>query len=526
MNTTAEHSEIKDRNQEYQAHGGRRSRRRRGSRRGARGVLAWAKALDGLLSAVEETAWSVRGVADAVTSACTKLEAESEGVADIPARLAQTALALVAIAADYRLFGVRSAFLSQERAAELLEEIHARSARRFVEVSLEHGGAFLKVGQLLSGRADVMPEAWISALEPLQDSAMPLAEGLAESIVERELGRPLATVFASFDGAPLAAASIGQVHRARLLDGTEVAVKVQRPGIAERIRVDLLLLDTFVRSMASSLGDVDYQTILTEVKTMVLAEVDYEREARITKSVFDSLAHHEGIAAPEPILDLCSARVLVTRFVKGRKITTVLNELAERRDAIEPRDNLAHARLSEIMGQLLEAYLRQVLTGGAFQADPHPGNLMVGDDGTVIVLDFGSATILDDETRRRYLALLGAVLAGNTERATELFGVLGFQTRSGRPDTLHLFADALLGELRQAVGGKVHWPTREEFALKVGGLIRATASDPVVRLPSEFVSIARVFGTLAGLFSNYEPDIDFSRFILPTVGSAFFSALL
>jgi ubiquinone biosynthesis protein len=471
----------------------------------------------------------VRDVAETVAGSCSQFEAQfdvhRETVSDIPMRLGQTALALAAIAADYRLFGIRSAFLTRDGAADLLDAIHERSARRFVEVSLEHGGAFLKVGQLLSARADVMPEAWIRALEPLQDSATPIPGELAEKIVERELKRPLTDVFASFDATPLAAASIGQVHRARLLDGTEVAVKVQRPGIGDRIRVDLLLLDTFVKSMASSLGDVDYQTVLTEIRTMVLAELDYVREARITKSVFDSLAHHEGIAAPEPVLELCSARVLVTRFVKGRKITTVLDELAARRDAIEPRDDLAHVRLSEIMGQLLEAYLRQVLTGGVFQADPHPGNLMVRDDGAVVVLDFGSATILDDVTRQRYLALLGAALAGNTERVAELFGVLGFQTRSGRPDTLHLFTNALLGELRQAVSGKVHWPTRDEFAARIAELIRATESDPVVRLPSEFVSVARVFATLAGLFSKYEPDMDFGRFVLPTVGTAFFSAL-
>jgi predicted unusual protein kinase regulating ubiquinone biosynthesis (AarF/ABC1/UbiB family) len=305
MQIHTDRPQLDVKHEDSRAHRSGRSKRSRGVRRRPRGVLAWAKALDGLLSAVEQTAWSVRDVAETVAGSCSQFEAQfdvhRETVSDIPMRLGQTALALAAIAADYRLFGIRSAFLTRDGAADLLDAIHERSARRFVEVSLEHGGAFLKVGQLLSARADVMPEAWIRALEPLQDSATPIPGELAEKIVERELKRPLTDVFASFDATPLAAASIGQVHRARLLDGTEVAVKVQRPGIGDRIRVDLLLLDTFVKSMASSLGDVDYQTVLTEIRTMVLAELDYVREARITKSVFDSLAHHEGIAAPEPV---------------------------------------------------------------------------------------------------------------------------------------------------------------------------------------------------------------------------------
>lgn len=526
MQPSAEnHREDRSKAEEFQANGRRRGRRPRHRRSGPRGVFAWAKALDAVLSAVEETAWSVRGIADTVADACSAAETQRDAVADVPARLGQTALALAAIAADYRLFGVRAAFLSRARAAELLEEIHERSARRFVKVSLEHGGAFLKVGQLLSARGDVLPEAWIRALTPLQDDATPIPSDVAIAVVERELGRPIAEVFACFESAPLAAASIGQVHRARLRDGTEVAVKVQRPGIAGRIRVDLMLLDAFVRSLASSLSDLDYETVLAQIRSMVLAELDYEREARITKSVFDSLAPHEGVAAPEPILPLCTPRVLVTRFVEGRKITTVLDELAARRDGIPPRDELAHVRLSEILGQLLEAYLRQVLGGGVFQADPHPGNLLVRADGATVVLDFGCATVLTAEVREQYLALLGAALAGNRDRVTELLAALGFRTRSGRPDTLHLFVDALLGELRQAVGGKVLWPSREEIAARMAALVRATESDPVVRLPPEFVSIARVFGTLAGLFAKYEPDIDFARFVLPTVGPVFFAAL-
>jgi ubiquinone biosynthesis protein len=172
---------------------------------------------------------------------------------------------------------------------------------------------------------------------------------------------------------------------------------------------------------------------------------------------------------------------------------------------------------------LLEAYLRQVLEVGTFQADPHPGNLLVTPEGKVIVLDFGCAQALPPEVRDRYLALVGSFMTRDRARMAALFDEIGFRTRSGRPDTLHAFADALLTEMLQAsLGGGVRWPTREEFAARMAGLLAACEDDPVVVLPGEFIMIARVFGTLGGLFARYRPDIDFVRHVLPVLGPVLF----
>jgi ubiquinone biosynthesis protein len=168
-----------------------------------------------------------------------------------------------------------------------------------------------------------------------------------------------------------------------------------------------------------------------------------------------------------------------------------------------------------------------VLEAGVFQADPHPGNLLVTPDGKVVVLDFGCAQALSPETRDRYLALMGAFMTGDRDKLGRLFADLGFSTRSGRPETLHQFADALLSEIRDAaLAGGISWPTREQAVARMASLLAACEHDPVVALPGEFIMIARVFGTLGGQFSRYKPDLDFARHVMPVLGSAMLASVL
>jgi ubiquinone biosynthesis protein len=508
-------------------HHGRRRRRhlRRAARRAAQGNLrAWMDVLDGVLTAVEQTAWSARHVADSAREAWSRGEKDAHearenaaGWPDQVSRLTQTGWMLARMAAGYRLHGLRSAFVSEERADEMLADLHETSARRFYEVSASHGGGFMKVGQLLSARADLLPAVWIAELTKLQDSAPEIPFAAVRHLIETDFGKPLAQVFASFDDKPIAAASIGQVHRAVTNDGLTVAVKVQRPGIAPRVRMDLDLLEAFVASLRSSLPETDYDTIIREVRSKVLAEVDYVAEARVTSDLARFFDGHANIVVPRTVDALCSKHVITTVFVEGIKITTLLDTLEAQAAA---GDAGARARTSEILGSLLQAYLRQVLEAGVFQADPHPGNLLVTPDGKVAVLDFGCAQVLPDEVRDRYLALMRAFMVGDRESMTKLFVELGFTTRSGNPETLHAFADALLTEIRQAaLAGGVKWPSKEEMVARAMGLLAACESDPVIGLPGEFIMIARVFGTLAGMFSRYKPDIDFVRNIMPVLGT-------
>ncbi|HEX7669481.1 MAG TPA: AarF/ABC1/UbiB kinase family protein [Polyangiaceae bacterium] len=485
---------------------------------------------DGLLSAIEETAWSARHVANSARERFRHGEREFKTVRDevssIPeqaTRLTQTGFMLARVAAAYRLHGFRSAFVSEARADELLAELHEKSARRFHDVSAKHGGAFLKVGQLLSARPDLLPSVWIKELEQLQDAAPPIDFDVVRGVIEGEFGRPLEEIFLSFDTASIAAASIGQVHRAVTLEGREVAVKVKRPGIDARVKADLELLEAFIASLESSLPETDYDTIVSEVRRAVLGELNYADEARTTATVSEFFATHGGIVVPSPVLSLCTDRVLTTTFIEGRKITVVLEELSLR---ATNGDGEARAEISSILGHLLEAYLRQVLEAGVFQADPHPGNLLVTPEGKVVVLDFGCAQELSSETRGRYLALMGAFMTGDRDKLAGLFADIGFCTRSGRPDTLHQFADALLSEIRDAaLAGGISWPTRDQAVARVTALLAACEDDPVVTLPGEFIMIARVFGTLGGQFASYKPNLDFGRHVMPVLAPAMLASV-
>jgi ubiquinone biosynthesis protein len=506
-------------------HGRRRRRHLRRARRVVGGDLrALMHLLDGVLTAVEETAWSARHLADSAKDVWWRGEKDvsdardsAAGWSDQVSRLTQTGWMLARMAAGYRLHGIRSAFVSESRAEELLAELHTTSARRFYEVSASHGGGFMKVGQLLSARADLLPAVWIAELTKLQDSAPEIPFAAVRELIEKDFGKPLAQVFASFEEKPIAAASIGQVHRAVTHDGVAVAVKVQRPGIAGRVRMDLDLLEAFVSSLRASLPETDYDTIIREVRSKVLAEVDYVAEARVTKDLARFFDGHANVVVPRTVDALCSKHVITTIFIDGVKITTLLDTLEAR--AAEG-DTGARTQTSEVLGSLLQAYLRQVLEAGVFQADPHPGNLLVTADGKVVVLDFGCAQVLPDDVRDRYLALMRAFMAGDREAMTKLFVELGFSTRSGNPETLHAFADALLTEIRQtALAGGVKWPSKDEMVARAMGLLAACESDPVIGLPGEFIMIARVFGTLGGMFARYRPDIDFARNIMPVLGS-------
>jgi len=467
----------------------------------------WLRTADALLSAVEAAAWSVRRTGKRMHDGGFRAR-----------RGARASFALGRILASYRLHQTRAAFVSHERAERMLQRLHRRSAEKFLTLSEELGGAFLKVGQLLSARPDLLPSPWIEVLSTLQDDAPAFDFEDVKQIVEEDLGAPLEALFLELDEEPLAAASIGQVHRGVTRDGLEVAVKVQRPNIAALVDADLDLLAAFAEALESSLPPTDFDTVLRELRQAVRAECDYERERRIGAGVAEFLRTVDGALAPEPVDAYCAARVLTTRFVRAEKITVALDRWSAARD---DGDEVAAAKLDETLGRLLRAFLLQVLERGLFQADPHPGNLLVTDDGEVVVLDFGCAQRLDPATRHRYFALVQAFLVGDEDGASALFAELGLATASGDPDTLHAFTSLLLKELRSGMaGGEVRWPSQQELLEEAGRLLRMSEDDPVVRLPPEMVLLLRVFGTLGGLFVAYRPRLDFARHLAAPLARA------
>ena len=459
---------------------------------------AWLRVADALLGVVEEFAWEARG-----------MWAEAEDRAAQSARLLSAGKTLAAIAGAYRFEGTKAAFLTKRAARRSMGRTPAKSARRFVAMAERLGGGFVKVGQVASARPDLLPTAWISETQRLQDAAPAVPFAAIREAVEADLGAPLSARFASFTEEPLAAASIGQVHRARTHDGREVAVKILRPGIEARVRTDLALLRPFMEAMAPSLPPMDLETIAAQLEKSVLEELDYAGERERMAAVHGFLTEQvDGMRAPQPLEELSGPRVITSTFERGEKITVALDRwraLAADEAAPEAERAAARASIDRTLCRLLDGYLAQVLRAGLFQADPHPGNLLVDADGELVLLDFGCTQGLEPERRESYRSLLRALLVNDEVGAARNLAALGFATRSGEPASLLAFADALMADLRGAMRGG-DWTDPGDLLDQVKRLASVAEADPVITIPADFVLLARVFGTLGGLFLHHRPD--------------------
>ncbi len=504
-------------------------------------IKLWLSTIDALLVAIEETALQVRTLGETAKTAVqglpgfgpsqghggksvSPLRAFTNELSQWPARLSRltsTGLVLGRVGTSYRLHTTKAAFLSQKRVEKAREELHRESAHRLYVLSVRHGGAFLKLGQMLASRPDLLPDAYVQELGKLQDAAPAVPFEQIEKAIERELGRPFSELFATFDEAPLAAASIGQVHRATLHDGREVAVKVQRPNIDALVALDMELLEVFVRALAQNLPPLDFDTIIRETRAMITAELDYTREAELTAKMSAFFGDHAHIHVPEVVSELSTQRVLVTRLMPGKKLTLQLDRL---RDARADGSAEAQTELTNLLSNVLEAYARQVLDAGIFQADPHPGNLLADDQGNLTVLDFGCAKELDAVQRKNLLDLLRATVIKDANGMGGAMEAMGFQTQSGSRDSLNAYAKAALDQMALVKGAGGGFCNQMEMVSGIANFGRFIESDPIVKLPEEFVMLGRVFGTLSGLFVHYQPDVSATARVLPVVLSALMNA--
>jgi ubiquinone biosynthesis protein len=311
--------------------------------------------------------------------------------------------------------GLEEALPKEERAGT--GELEPTPEAAELAADLEQlGPTYIKLGQLLSTRADILPVAYMDALARLQDKVEPFDGAEAERIVEDELGVRISKLFARFDREPLAAASLGQVHRATLRDGREVAVKVQRPGIRSRILEDL-------EAFAEAAGFLDEHTdlgrrygladMLDEFRASLLRELDYTREARNLSVFRDNLREFERIVIPAPVQDYTTSRVLTMDFVHGVKITELP---AVRRIELDG---------STLGDTLFEAYLKQILVDGIFHADPHPGNVFLTERDEIALVDLGMVGYISEEMQQELLKLLIAISDGKGEDAANVAAGMG-----------------------------------------------------------------------------------------------------
>jgi predicted unusual protein kinase regulating ubiquinone biosynthesis (AarF/ABC1/UbiB family) len=308
-------------------------------------------------------------------------------------------------------------------------EFHVRTAERYAELLGSSKGALMKAGQMLSF-ASLGPvvggqfqATYQAALTRLRSDAPPMAPELAREVLERELGRPTEDAFAEFDWEPLAAASIGQVHAAQLLDGRAVAVKIQYPGVGAAIEADLKntqLLATFlglIRGLSPRKLNIDFPAAAEEIGERIKEELDYRREAANQMEFAEIYSGHPFIHVPEVIGELSTARVLTQELVRGRPWSEALTA------SQSLRNSWAEAIYRFVYGSYVYDYV--------FNSDPHPGNYLFHDDGSVSCLDFGCVKRLEPEQVESFDLILRECLRGDVEETWRLSIEGGFFAPSG-----------------------------------------------------------------------------------------------
>jgi ubiquinone biosynthesis protein len=375
----------------------------------------------------------------------------------------------------------------------LPEELGAGAAASAEELAhdLEAlGPTFVKLGQLLSTRADLLPEPYLDALSRLQDHVEPFAYEEVEQIVSSELGVRISKAFADFDPKPLAAASLGQVHQAYMRDGRAVVVKVQRPGIREIIVEDLEViveLAQFIDAHTELGKRYEFENMFMDLRKSLLRELDYTIEANNLHSIGRNLSEYRRLIVPEPVDDFTSSRVLTMEYIPGKKITS-LNPLR-----FVDLDGPALA------DELFQAYLKQILVDGLFHADPHPGNIFITEDDCIALLDMGMVGRVTRTFQDKILRLLLAISEGRGEMAAEAAMRIGdpkenFDKFNYKKRIADLVADNLSsGRLNSGM-----------IVLEICKI----SADCWIRVPAEFTMIAKALLNLDRVVYTLDPAFD------------------
>ncbi|PYS46462.1 MAG: ABC transporter [Acidobacteria bacterium] len=354
------------------------------------------------------------------------------------------------------------------------------------------GPTFIKLAQLLSTRADLLPVPYLEALSRLQDDVEPFSFKEVEEIVTGELGVRISKAFAHFEAQPMAAASLGQVHRAELRDGRQVVVKVQRPNIREVVVKDLEILQglaEFLDNHTEAGRRYDFAIILSELRKSLMRELDYRQEVRHLIIFNRNFREFKRLIVPLPVEDYCTSRVLTMEHIHGRKITS-LSPLA-----LMDIDGYGLAE------EIFRAYLKQILIDGIFHADPHPGNVFLTDDNRIALIDLGMVGRITPQSQENILQLLLAISEGRGDEAAAITIKLGEPKESFEEES---FSRQVADLITQHQGSRVEDIDAGRVVLEITRISGETG----FRLPPEFTLIAKTLLNLDLIVHTLDPGFN------------------
>lgn len=381
-------------------------------------------------------------------------------------------------------------------------KVKKRTRKRAIwlrESLLQLGPTFIKVGQLLSTRADILPAESVEELSKLQDEVPAFTATRAKQIIELDLGKPIDEMFAYFDPTPLAAASLGQVHKAQLHTGEEIVIKVQRPGLLKLFAIDLGILKRiaqYFQNHPKHGRGRDWVGIYEECSKILYQEADYLNEGRNADTFRRNFRGDRRIMVPRVYWRYASRRVLTLEYMPGIKISNY--------EALEAAgiDRKVIARIGA------EAYLEQLLNHGFFHADPHPGNLAVTDQGELIFYDFGMMGQIQSFTREKLLRTFFGIAKKDAEAVVNSLIELGALEVSGDTGPIRRSVQYMLDNF-------MGQPMEKQSVAAISDDLYDLAYDQPFRFPATFTFVIRALSTLEGLGKGLDPSFNFMEVAKP-----------
>lgn len=395
---------------------------------------------------------------------------------------------------SYSVYRLVSPFIPRIKSVEWKETLHRRNALRMQEAALSLKGLLIKVGQFMSARVDLLPDAYTQTLSLLQDQVPPAPYATIRTRFIQEFGVPPESLFETFNEVPLASASLGQVHEATLReDGLRVAVKVQYPEIEQIVEIDLRALHWIVWALQKATTNIRFDILYAEFSKIVHKELDYFIEARQAEQFHKNFSNDPRIVVPKVLWNYTTGRILTLEFVEGIKISRV-QEI--RRAGI---DTKAVATL------LVESYMKQILQHRFFHGDPHPGNLFVQPGPRLVFVDFGLMQQIDTGVHRGMEKMMIAIIDRDISGIARALLDLGFIARTERMEDIENVVRFFMDRYRDLSPRAFKRITLTQVAQDLETLFHVY---PSLQVPNHFILAGRTAGMLNGLCSQLDPDLN------------------
>ncbi|HEY6012028.1 MAG TPA: AarF/ABC1/UbiB kinase family protein [Nitrospirota bacterium] len=414
-------------------------------------------------------------------------------------RFLQGVALFLRILLSYRLFAFRNAFATPTVRQERLKRLHAAMARLLREHMIEMRGMLIKIGQFLSSRVDILPEEYTNELSKLQDQVPPADISDIMKRVIAEIGPP-DEIFASFDETPIASASLGQVHAARLKKGDRIAVKVQYPGIEEVIAADVRTLGFIIKLLKIFYRRINLDVIYSEFARIIREELDYIQEGRNAEAFARNFADNPKILIPAVYWEYTTSKVLTLEFLEGTKITDFASIDAQGIDRKEA------ARI------LAEAYCQMFFTDGLFHGDPHPGNIFVRPGPEIILVDFGMVDRIRGPMREGLRRAFSTIVDRDSLGFVRALVDMGFMPLTRNIQPIVQFVDKVFLKYRDISPGEFKAMDIEEIGNDIQESLQLSAS---IQIPNDFILFGRAVGMLNGLGSQLDPDTNIIEIAAP-----------